>query len=92
MMWPLKRKPKKCPLCGLPYKRATKIEEWCTGGWVSGDGENVPLLGHATYEGGQMLCYEFEWQDLYGKYGEAAFDINLGLMPEQILVCGCSTK
>ena len=89
-MWPFK--PKNCPLCGLPYKKLAKADEWYTGGWVSGDGVKVPLQGHARYENGRMLSYEFEWQDLYEKYGEAAFDIDLGLMPEQILVCGCTAK
>ncbi len=88
-MWPFKRR---CPLCGLPYRKLAKVEEHYTGGWVSGDGQKVPLLGHATYEGGQILSYEFKWQDIYKKHGEAAFDINLGLMPKQILVCGCSAK
>jgi len=85
MKWPFKRKPKKCPNCGLPYQQFAKVHEWYTGGWVSGDGENVPLIGHATYANGQMLHYEFPWQEI-------GFDDNLGLMPKHILVCGCNTQ
>ena len=88
------RKPKKCPQCGLPYKKLVNVHEWYTGGWVSG-GDNpqrVPLEGHAEYEDGRMLHYEFPWQDLREKYGEEAFNINLGLMPEHILICGCGAK
>ncbi len=91
-MWPLKRKPKKCPLCGLPYKQLAKVREWYTGGWLSGDGKEVPLLGHAEYEDGRILNYEWEWRNLYEEYGEAAFEIDLKLMPKQVLVCGCAAK
>ena len=84
-MWPFKSKPKKCPNCGLPYKKLLNVQEWYTGGWVSGDGKQVPLQGHARYDDGRVLHYEFEWR-------EVGFDENLGLMPEYILICGCGTR
>lgn len=87
-MWPFSRKPKTCPKCGLPYTKLTNVAEWYTGGWISGCGKKVPLLGHATYNNGQMFHYEFPWQDISGEPGE----INLGLMPKHVLICGCGTK
>lgn len=54
--------------------------------------KEVPLVGHAIYDNNQTVSYEFEWENLYEKHGAAAFDINLGLMPKDILVCGCAAK
>jgi len=71
-----------CPRCKLPIRCAEKTNEWYTGGWISGQGEEVPLIYHALYSDGYTIDYQAEWE-------QRGFDEESDIMPAHHISCAC---